>query len=71
MVQDVVDEKKLAEANGQGHSNGSIQNGHPKGSGSVVEDDDEETNENIFLFIPNLIGEYACRGSGTNSRMAD
>ena len=62
MVQDVVDEKELAAANGNGPANGSIQNGHPKGSGGVVEDDDEETNENIFLFIPNLIGEYRYLG---------
>lgn len=52
MVQDVVDEKELA------HANEFIQNGHPKPSGGVAHDDDEETNENIFLFIPNLIGEY-------------
>ncbi|EMF15423.1 CDP-OH_P_transf-domain-containing protein [Sphaerulina musiva SO2202] len=50
MVQDVVDEKELA------HANEFIQNGHPKPSGGVAHDDDEETNENIFLFIPNLIG---------------
>ncbi|KAI5368059.1 Putative CDP-alcohol phosphatidyltransferase [Septoria linicola] len=61
MVQDVVDEKELAQANGNGHVNGSLQNGHAKGPETQVEEEEEEeeeeaTNENIFLFIPNLIG---------------
>lgn len=38
------------------HTNGHPINGHPRGSGRDVEEKDEQTDENIFLFVPNLIG---------------
>lgn len=54
MVQDVVDEQELARAVSNGHANGRLRNGKPRGP--IIEED-EETNENIFLFVPNLIGK--------------
>jgi len=40
-----------------GHAtNGSLTNGHAKGAASTVAEDNEESQENIFLFVPNLIG---------------
>ena len=40
-----------------GHAmNGHAMNGHAKGPVREVEDDEEKTAENIFLFVPNLIG---------------
>lgn len=52
MGQDVIEEPELKHSNG--HTNGRPLNGKPRGS---VEEEDEQTNENIFIFIPNLIGE--------------
>ncbi|KAF7194101.1 CDP-diacylglycerol--inositol 3-phosphatidyltransferase [Pseudocercospora fuligena] len=54
MVQDVVDEKELAQANGNGHANGKPVNGAPRGP--IQDAEDEQTDENIFVFVPNLIG---------------
>lgn len=54
MVQDVIEEPELARANGK-HTNGRPLNGRPRG-GQVQEEEPDQTNENIFLFIPNLIG---------------
>lgn len=56
MVQDVVDETVLAQANGN-KASGRPMNGKPRAPAQVEEEDDDQTKENIFLFIPNLIGE--------------
>lgn len=53
MVQDVIEESQLRQANG--HANGRPLNGKPRGA-EIQESD--ETDENIFLFVPNLIGKY-------------
>ena len=58
MVQDVVDEKELAQANGNGHANGKPVNGAPRGP--IQDAEDEQTDENIFVFVPNLIGRLTC-----------
>lgn len=40
-----------------GHAmNGHAMNGHVKGPARDEEDGEEKTAENIFLFVPNLIG---------------
>ncbi|CZT19904.1 related to CDP diacylglycerol-inositol 3-phosphatidyltransferase [Ramularia collo-cygni] len=59
MVQDVVDERELARAAGS-LANARPMNGKPRAPAqSVVEDaEDDQTNENIFLFYPNLIGYF-------------
>jgi len=59
MVQDVVDERELARAN-ERRANGRAMNGKPRAPAqSVVEDaESDETDENIFIFIPNLIGYF-------------
>lgn len=56
MVQD-INEKELAHANGNTPANGAPLNGHPRGP-DVDEEEDEQTDENIFVFVPNLIGEW-------------
>ncbi len=38
------------------HSNGRPMNGQPKSPARTVKEDDDQTDENIFLFVPNLIG---------------
>lgn len=46
------------------HANGAPLNGHPKRpAGAVLDDESDETNENIFLFVPNLIGKLDLRMS--------
>lgn len=57
MVQDVFDEKELARAKGDAHANGKPVNGTPRGP--VQDEEDDQTDENIFVFVPNLIGEYS------------
>lgn len=57
MVQDVVDKTLLARANGS-NENGSPTNGKPRAPVQVQDGEDDKTNENIFMFIPNLIGEH-------------
>lgn len=60
MVQDVIEEHEFEQANGQanGHANGRL-NGKPAGSAhDELLEEEEQTNENIFLFIPNLIGKH-------------
>jgi len=37
-------------------TNGSLTNGHAKGPTRKAVEDDEQSQENIFLFVPNLIG---------------
>jgi len=37
-------------------TNESLTNGHAKVPASKVAEDDEQSQENIFLFVPNLIG---------------
>ena len=49
------------EPNMNGHANGSLANGRPlnghaKGAAHDEMEDDDQTDENIFLFVPNLIG---------------
>lgn len=67
MVQDVVDETELARANGNHTSGGSMNgrpiNGKPRAPAhdAVAGAEDDQTNENIFMFIPNLIGEHPSR----------
>lgn len=56
MVQDVVDPSELARANG--NANGRAMNGKPRAPVQADVEDDQ-TDENIFVFIPNLIGEKA------------
>lgn len=64
MVQDVVDEKELARANAK-VANGSAANGRPMNgkpqapAQDAVNERGDETDENIFLFYPNLIGEHS------------
>lgn len=64
MVQDVVDETELARANGTRANgapvNGRPMNGKPRAPAQAVakEVQNDQTDENIFLFIPNLIGEH-------------
>ncbi|KAK4504803.1 hypothetical protein PRZ48_002765 [Zasmidium cellare] len=53
MGQDVIEEPELKQANG--HTNGRPLNGKPRGP---VEEESNQTNENIFIFIPNLIGYF-------------
>lgn len=36
--------------------NGTPLNGHARGPAQDVEKEDDQTDENIFLFVPNLIG---------------
>lgn len=55
MVQDVIEETEIAHANGV-RANGKPVNGKLRG-GALHEEDSDQTNENIFLFIPNLIGK--------------
>jgi CDP-diacylglycerol--inositol 3-phosphatidyltransferase len=51
MGQDVIEEAEL-----KAHAtNGRLANGS---SGAQAHDENDQTNENIFLFIPNLIGGY-------------
>lgn len=54
MGQDVIEKPELKHANG--HANGRPLNGKPRGP---VKEESDQTNENIFIFIPNLIGEYS------------
>lgn len=62
MARDAVQERERHRANGNGHLNGSTQqNGHPKAPQTAVANNDDQTDENIFLFIPNLIGEFLQR----------
>ncbi|PPJ50670.1 hypothetical protein CBER1_05259 [Cercospora berteroae] len=57
MARDAVQERERHRASGNGHLNGSTQqNGHPKAPQNAVNHNDDQTDENIFLFIPNLIG---------------
>ena len=53
----------MSHANGT--PNGAPLNGHPKGpTHAVAEEESDQTNENIFLFVPNLIGSsYHCMRS--------
>ena len=39
-----------------GHADRSLANGHAKGPARKVAEGDEQSQENIFLFVPNLIG---------------
>lgn len=52
MGQDVIEEPELKHANG--HANGKAMNGKPR---ELMPLEDDQTDENIFVFIPNLIGE--------------
>lgn len=49
--------KEQARSTGTAHSNGRPVNGTPRGAPAQAEESDE-TDENIFLFVPNLIGEH-------------
>ncbi|KAK3725349.1 phosphatidylinositol synthase 1 (CDP-alcohol phosphatidyltransferase1) [Vermiconidia calcicola] len=48
-----TDNRDVAEMN---HTNGTPVNGHPRGPARSVDEESDQTDENIFLFIPNLIG---------------
>jgi CDP-diacylglycerol--inositol 3-phosphatidyltransferase len=50
MGQDVIEE---AELNANATNNGHLTNGT---SGDVAHNESDQTDENIFLFVPNLIG---------------
>ncbi|KAK3671289.1 phosphatidylinositol synthase 1 (CDP-alcohol phosphatidyltransferase1) [Recurvomyces mirabilis] len=48
-----------AAANKPSEMNGrTTQNGTPRGPQAVLQEQDDETDENIFLFVPNLIGYF-------------
>lgn len=55
--------QKRADSAQESHRNGTLNgtpNGTPRGGPSEVfegQQDDEQTDENVFLFVPNLIGE--------------
>lgn len=53
MGQDVIEEPELKHTNG--HANGRPLNGKPRGP---VQEESDQTDENIFVFIPNLIGKF-------------
>ena len=50
MAQEFMEERDFSRTNG-------TMNGHPRG-GPTREEEEAQTDENIFLFIPNLIGEW-------------
>lgn len=55
MPQQAREDTDMSDTNGT--LNGVPLNGHPKGpTRAVAEEESDETNENIFLFVPNLIG---------------
>jgi hypothetical protein len=59
---EVMGEKEVAHANGNGHANGgpSLSRNPP----APPSQEEEQTDENIFLFVPNLIGTYENHGHG-------
>ena len=49
--------RRAREETNMNHANGTPLNGHPKSPARAVADaHEDETDENIFLFVPNLIG---------------
>ena len=50
------DEEPTTNGHTNGHLNGHVLNGHPKGPLTERDEDEEKTEENVFLFAPNLIG---------------
>lgn len=70
MVQDVVDGKKLAQANAS-NANGRELNGRPRALVKTEdqEENDDQTKENIFMFIPNLIGERHISDSAAQCKL--
>jgi hypothetical protein len=56
MPQSSRTEQELGRTNGA-EANGRPLNGTPRAADSVEDREDDQTKENIFLFIPNLIGE--------------
>jgi hypothetical protein len=60
--------RKAREEPALNHTNGTPLNGHPRSPARTTEQEDDETDENIFLFVPNLIG-MRCESSTSGNHM--
>jgi hypothetical protein len=48
------------------YTNGRPINGHPRSPARTVEEESDQTDENIFLFVPNLIGMRRLRSEAVS-----